>query len=573
MRRWAVGAIVACVLGPSSVHAVTPAVPGVETTTVSRGDAAAVIPDHGSLVELLIVDAPGIVLDVDVTVHLTHERPSDLDIYLVAPDGKTVTLSTGNGGNNADVFANTTFDDQAPAIDPNPDDPEDPTPPAAACVRNFPFADGEPTGPVQPEGAMAAFQGHAAHGPWALVVVDDQGGATGQLESWSLTVATLRALPPVDPPVTFPRPETLPRGAAGIEVGSVDIPDGDLEGIDATLEVSGLGVRLFDVDVVVDIEHERASDLDLYLTSPSGRRIDLVTDVGGDAVDLYRGTTFDDSAPEPVSDAEIPREDEEGPNLPFVRVIPEGALGAFVGEDPNGTWTLNVVDDGYGATGVLNGWQLVVTAQGPCGNGLPDPGEACDDGNGVNGDGCDVNCTVSACGNGIQAPDEQCDDGNTTDGDGCSSQCQLPETQCDDCIDNDGDGLVDGMDPGCGGTPVSLRKGSLRARPANTKLLAKGEVAVPSELSGPATLMFADAAGHAICGSVGDVRARGGKFLVKGTIAGGSIVAKLVPKGVGTFQVKGNRLDLPGLDPETTGVVLSVGSYRAVAGAPLGRVR
>lgn len=569
MRLWAVGAVVTCVLGPSSVHAVTPTVPGVETTTVSRPAPTAVIPDDGSLVELLTVDEPGIVLDVDLTVRLKHERPSDLDIYLVAPNGKTVTLTTDNGGDADDVFENTTFDDQAPAVDPNTEDPEDPTPASAACVRNFQYVELKATGRIQPEGAMAAFQGVPASGPWALVVVDDQGGATGQLESWAMTVATLRALPPVDPPVTFPRPGSIP---AAIEVGSVDIPDSDLEGIDATLAVSGLGIRLFDVKVKVDIEHERAQDLNLYLTSPKGTRIDLVTDVGGDWVDLYKGTIFDDDALEPVSDAKIPLNADETKNFPFVRVIPEGALGAFVGENPNGEWTLSVVDDGWGGVGKLNGWQLIVTAQGPCGNALPDPGEQCDDGNGVNGDGCDVDCSTSACGNGIHAPNEQCDDGNTADGDACSSTCQLPETLCDDCVDNDADGLVDGMDPGCGGTAVQLRKGNLRTKPAKTKLLVQGNVAVPNDLAGPATLTIADAAGHAICGNVGDVRARGGKFLVKGTIAGGSIVGKLVPKG-SSLQVKGARLDLPGFDPQSTGVVLSVGGFRAVAGAPLGRVR
>jgi len=44
-----------------------------------------------------------------------------------------------------------------------------------------------------------------------------------------------------------------------------------------------------------------------------------------------------------------------------------------------------------------------------CGNGMLDPGEQCDDGNTINGDACDINCTVPACGNGIIDPGEQCD--------------------------------------------------------------------------------------------------------------------------------------------------------------------
>jgi cysteine-rich repeat protein len=74
-----------------------------------------------------------------------------------------------------------------------------------------------------------------------------------------------------------------------------------------------------------------------------------------------------------------------------------------------------------------------------CGNGIVEPGEACDDGNTVNGDGCSAVCTVqpgynctgspsvctTVCGDGIVAGTEQCDDGNNANGDGCSSTCQI----------------------------------------------------------------------------------------------------------------------------------------------------
>ena len=76
-----------------------------------------------------------------------------------------------------------------------------------------------------------------------------------------------------------------------------------------------------------------------------------------------------------------------------------------------------------------------------CGDGLLQTGEQCDDGNTVDGDGCDHNCTVTACGNGIRTGTEQCDDGNTVAGDGCSPSCMTevcgngvvdPGEQCDD---------------------------------------------------------------------------------------------------------------------------------------------
>jgi len=85
-----------------------------------------------------------------------------------------------------------------------------------------------------------------------------------------------------------------------------------------------------------------------------------------------------------------------------------------------------------------------------CGNAVQDPGEQCDDGNLVNGDGCDSNCAVTACGNGIVTTGEQCDDGNLLGGDGCSPVCGLegacgdgvrsPFELCDDGNTLNGDG-------------------------------------------------------------------------------------------------------------------------------------
>jgi len=60
-----------------------------------------------------------------------------------------------------------------------------------------------------------------------------------------------------------------------------------------------------------------------------------------------------------------------------------------------------------------------------CGNGIIEAGETCDDGNLVNGDGCESNCTLTGaiCGNGIIEAGETCDDGNLVNGDGCESNC------------------------------------------------------------------------------------------------------------------------------------------------------
>ena len=72
-----------------------------------------------------------------------------------------------------------------------------------------------------------------------------------------------------------------------------------------------------------------------------------------------------------------------------------------------------------------------------CGNKIVDPGEQCDDGNTNNGDGCDNNCTTTACGNGIKTMGEACDDGNTVGNDGCSAMCVVEV--CGDHIPNNGE--------------------------------------------------------------------------------------------------------------------------------------
>ena len=64
--------------------------------------------------------------------------------------------------------------------------------------------------------------------------------------------------------------------------------------------------------------------------------------------------------------------------------------------------------------------------QGVCGDGHLDSGEQCDDGNTASGDGCDATCHKEwACGDGTVNPGEDCDDGNSVSGDGCDAACHL----------------------------------------------------------------------------------------------------------------------------------------------------
>jgi cysteine-rich repeat protein len=501
-----------------AAQAAAPPILGLTTVTVSSTEPAFPIPDNSSVISLMTIEnLPGVVADVDLTVDIAHSQSDQLDIFLVSPSGRTVTLTTDNGQGNDDVFGSATFDDQATGT------------PSAPNVRNITYADKVAVGPIQPEEAMGAFVGEPAEGPWALVLIDDTGGTTGTLRGWSLSVSAVPAAVTAAPIVLSGEGGTIPSNN----------PDGRV----SQVTVTGAGAYVWDVDVTVDIAHPRADEIDLFLTSPSGRRIDLVTDVGGGNVDLYRGTTFDDQAGTPVSDATLPTSP-----APFTVVVPEGALGAFVGEPPNGTWTLTVVDDQGGNTGTLNGWTLRLVTTTACGDGTPDPGEGCDDGNAVDGDGCDRNCTLTGCGNGVVSAGETCDDGNTVDGDSCPAGCRSYETACGDCTDDDGNGLVDAFDPACQAGVLELSAGSVRG--AKLKLDAE----LPAAPAGGAVaLQLAGSGGQVLCASLGDALPRRGRAVVRGRVAPGKVTVTLRGTRV-LIRGNGMFLDALGEGPIAVGV-------------------
>lgn len=67
-----------------------------------------------------------------------------------------------------------------------------------------------------------------------------------------------------------------------------------------------------------------------------------------------------------------------------------------------------------------------------CGDGVVQAGEACDDANNEQADGCLNDCVSASCGDAIiWEGEEECDDANTLHGDGCSAACAL-DTFCGD---------------------------------------------------------------------------------------------------------------------------------------------
>jgi subtilisin-like proprotein convertase family protein len=115
----------------------------------------------------------GNVLDVNVTLDITHPRDSDLTITLISPNNTSIVLASHVGGNGAN-FTGTTFDDSATLSITN----------ALALAVAAPFS-----ATFQPANAIALLKGFAANGTWKLKVVDNIAGASGGiLNSWSLQI-------------------------------------------------------------------------------------------------------------------------------------------------------------------------------------------------------------------------------------------------------------------------------------------------------------------------------------------------------------------------------------------------
>jgi cysteine-rich repeat protein len=137
-------------------------------------------------------------------------------------------------------------------------------------------------------------------------------------------------------------------------------------------------------------------------------------------------------------------------------------------------------------------WDAGADESETCGDGIPQAPEQCDDGNAIDGDGCDSNCTRTGCANGIVTAGEQCDDGNTARGDCCDERCRFEAsgTPCDDgIICTNADVCTAG---GCQGTAAPSV--SCRTAGAGSVLLQQGSGTSPDLLmwrwkNGPTTML------------------------------------------------------------------------------------
>ena len=112
--------------------------------------------------------------------------------------------------------------------------------------------------------------------------------------------------------------------------------------------------RITDVNITLSIEHDAIPDLDVFLLSPQGTRVQLFSDLSSNESNLT-STTLDDQARVRIVDAAAP----------FTGLyIPEEFLADFTGENPSGAWSLEIIDDSVTDAGILLSWSLEIATVG-----------------------------------------------------------------------------------------------------------------------------------------------------------------------------------------------------------------
>lgn len=341
-----------CAIGPvqvgSSAARAAPAAPtGCSPVlgTFENTTPVAIPGDVAVFTSTIVVNGAGAYLwDVDVTTFLRHTFPGDLDVTLMSPAGTVVTLTTDNAGTNDDVFNGTVWDDSA-----NPGG-QVPYTTNNGLVTDHAYVLGTLASPLAPEESLAAFVGEDPNGAWTLTISDDTAADGGSLDSWSLAVTTFAVAPIESASQAFD--QTTP----------VTIPGGP-EVVTSELAVSGLADPICKVVLRTNMEHTFPGDLDVTLMSPAGTIVTVTTDNAGTNDNVYAGTVWDDKA---NPGGQVPHVTNNGLVTDHVYalgtlaspLVVEESLGAFLGQDGNGNWTLTVSDDTAADGGNLVSWGL-----------------------------------------------------------------------------------------------------------------------------------------------------------------------------------------------------------------------
>lgn len=151
----------------------------------------------------------------------------------------------------------------------------------------------------------------------------------------------------------------------------------------SNISVAGMTGVITDVNVTLtNINHGFPNDIDVLLVGPGGQSVILMSDVGRHFDALNVTLTLDDSATTSLPDEAalttgtyLPTNSSSNAGLScaddaFPAPAPAGPYGAslsvFNDTDPNGTWSLFVVDDCFQDSGsIAGGWSLEITTSVP----------------------------------------------------------------------------------------------------------------------------------------------------------------------------------------------------------------
>jgi cysteine-rich repeat protein len=417
--------------GCSATCTLEMACPGFETPLILLSNPATAITDDNLFKNfpIPVTTAGGVVRAMVFLQNITHANTAHLDIQLQSPLG-TVRNLTDDNGTGANYLL-TRLEDVA----------------AVSVITGAnPFG-----GTYRPESSLSSaagvdFLAQNALGTWNLQVRDDTAGTAGVLNGWALGLC-LNTVAFCGNGVIDSGEECDGNSPGVVCGGTCQILDGCGDGnLDAGEEcddnnlVSGDGCSstcqldiscgVGEVAVVlrnttatplvdnnggttsvinapiagvvrrvipsVNITHAVDAQLDIFLSSPFGVQRELSTDQAGIN---YVATSFSDAAATLITAG----------TTPFTGTFrAEQTLSnaaGFANQFAAGGWILRVGDDTTGTTGTLNSWALALCVEPGvppvCGNGYVEPGEQCDDGNAVTGDGCgacmlELNCPVGS---------------------------------------------------------------------------------------------------------------------------------------------------------------------------------
>jgi subtilisin-like proprotein convertase family protein len=122
--------------------------------------------DLQTVSDTIWIQESGLVMDVNVSLNLSHTNDGDIFIWLESPNS-TTNLSQYNGVNGQN-YTNTIFNDSA----------------------SIPISQGTPpfTGSFKPQLTLTNFNNKQMSGPWVLKIFDNKTGDQGLLLNWCLNI-------------------------------------------------------------------------------------------------------------------------------------------------------------------------------------------------------------------------------------------------------------------------------------------------------------------------------------------------------------------------------------------------